>query len=138
MSQSILKKQRAFTLIELMIVVAIISILAAITYPSYQDSVRQARRATAQADLLELANFMERTFTESNEYDPTGFALPFSDSPKTGTTFYDLSLSAVNTTTFTLQAAPVASSAQAADTCGNLTLTNAGVKGSVGPVASCW
>ena len=62
-------QHRGFTLIELMITVVIISIIAAIAYPSYIDSVRKARRADAQAHMLELASFMERFYTENNRYN---------------------------------------------------------------------
>ena len=55
---------KGFTLIELMIAVAIVGILAGIAYPSYQDSVRKSRRADAQGALLGFANAMERYFTQ--------------------------------------------------------------------------
>ena len=130
------QKSLGFTLIELMIVVAIVAILTAIAYPSYQDSVRNARRGDAQALLVELANFMERTYTDNNAYNPGGLALPFTVSPKTGTTFYNLGFSAGPTAnSFTLQAVPVAGSPQAGDFCGTLTLSNTGLKGSA---ANCW
>jgi prepilin-type N-terminal cleavage/methylation domain-containing protein len=54
--------QKGFTLIELMIAVVVIAILAAIAYPSYQDSVRKSRRADAKSALMEHAQFMERTY----------------------------------------------------------------------------
>ncbi|MFI3186333.1 MAG: prepilin-type N-terminal cleavage/methylation domain-containing protein, partial [Methylococcaceae bacterium] len=57
------QSQAGFTLIELMVTVAIVGILAAIAYPSYQDSVRKSRRADASGALLGLANAMERHFT---------------------------------------------------------------------------
>jgi len=57
-----------FTLVELMIAVAIVGILAAIAYPSYQDSVRKSWRANASACLSELAQGMERRFTGSSSY----------------------------------------------------------------------
>ena len=49
-----------FTLIEVMIVVALIALLATIAMPSYQDSIRKSRRADAKAALVQLAQFMER------------------------------------------------------------------------------
>ena len=58
-------RPRGFTLVELLIVVAIIGILAAIVYPSYQDSVRKSRRADAKAVMAEAAQFMERFYTEN-------------------------------------------------------------------------
>ena len=57
-----------FTLIELMITVAVVGILAAIAYPSYQDSIRKSRRADAKSALLDAAHRQERFFTENNQY----------------------------------------------------------------------
>jgi len=122
-----------FTLIEVMIVVAIVGILSAIAYPSYQDHVRSSRRADAQAALSELAQFMERRFTENNGYD-LGVAgvvdaldtLPFTQSPREGTTAYNLTLAAVAANTYTLQAAPIAGGPQVGD--GNMQLAETGAK----------
>jgi len=121
-----------FTLIEVMIVVAIVGILSAIAYPSYQQHVRSSRRADAQAALLELAQFMERRFTENNGYDlaPAGLdaldTLSFTQSPRDGTAVYNLTLTAVAANTFTLQAAPIAGGRQVGD--GNMQLAETGAK----------
>jgi len=76
---------QGFTLIELMIAVAIVGILAAIAYPSYIEHVRKTRRADAKAVVLELSQWMERFYTENSRYDKTragvDVALPFTQSP---------------------------------------------------------
>ncbi|RAU17359.1 type IV pilin [Nitrincola tibetensis] len=141
----IYKHDKGFTLIELMIVVAIIGIIASVAYPSYQDSIAKSRRANAQASLLELAQFMERHYTANNQYtvgntNPvTPPALPFTVSPKDGgAVFYNIDLAIITATTYTLRATPAG--AMAGDNCGNLTLTHTGVKGRTGSLAlnQCW
>lgn len=129
---------RGFTLIELMIVVAIIGIIAAIAYPSYRENVERTRRTTAQADLLELAQWMERRYSNGFDYRDAGNdpALPFTQSPQNGTAFYNISFSAaVGRDTYTLQAVPTA--AQAGDDCGTLTLDEQGNQGAA-LAAGCW
>ncbi len=63
-----LKESRGFTLIELMIVVAVVGILAAVAYPSYQESVRKARRAEGRTALMEMLQQQERYMTQNNTY----------------------------------------------------------------------
>jgi type IV pilus assembly protein PilE len=143
--------QKGFTLIELMIVVAIGGILAAIAYPSYTESVMKSRRADAKAALLGLANGMERYFTVNNTYvgagtvgTPASTGRPASTVyPIDSTTnlYYTITITTANASSYTLQAAPRSGSAQASDKCSNLTLTNTGQKGftgSYGTQADCW
>lgn len=124
-----------FSLIELMIVVVIVGILAAIAYPSYVDYVRDSRRATAEGDLLEDAQFLERHHTATMAYnkDSDGNTLSASDvtnllpitaSPQDGTAFYDISVKSIAADTYTLQAAPKGD--QTKGPCGTLTLDQAG------------
>lgn len=124
---------KGFTLIELMIVVAIIGIIAAFAYPSYQDSVKSSRRSDAQGALLGLANAMERHYTTNNSYlgagttgGNTGAPTIFADeSPIDGSVkYYDLTISEVTATTYKLRATP--KNAQAGD--GFLQLTSTGIR----------
>jgi type IV pilus assembly protein PilE len=139
--------QRGFSLIELMIAVAVIGILAGIAYPSYRDYLRRSDRADAKTALLENAQFLERNFTVANRYDEdsagnaTDDADQFVDqSPRTpAAAKYTISLVA-DASTFTLTAAPVAGGPMDGDACGSFTLDNLGVKdadGSLGGV-TCW
>ncbi|WP_277222809.1 type IV pilin protein [Pseudomonas indica] len=134
------RRQNAFTLIELMIVVAVIGILAAIAYPSYQEHVRKARRADAQTALMESAQHMERYFTAKGTY--LNATLPYSESPKdgSGTKFYDLRFAtgSPTATAYVIQAAP--KNGMANDKCGTLTLSNTGLKGqaTTATTAECW
>tara|TARA_B100002003_G_scaffold137333_1_gene126958 strand:- start:1810 stop:2238 length:429 start_codon:yes stop_codon:yes gene_type:complete len=130
-----------FTLIELMIVITIIGIIAAVALPSYQQYVESTRRTTAQGDLLELAQFMERRYTNGYDYreaDGSAPALPFTTQPRQGgTTFYNYGFEgAVTRNAFTLQATPA--NGQTADDCGWLRIDQAGVRTSESGDAECW
>jgi type IV pilus assembly protein PilE len=130
-----LQRVRGFTLIELMITVAVVAILAAVAIPSYADHVRKSRRAQAKADMVEVAQQLERYHTVQNTY--VGFALPFAQSPRDGTARYTLGLGNQSASAFTLTVTPDA--AQSKDKCGTMTLDQAGRKTPNNTsVAGCW
>lgn len=122
-----------FTLIELMVAVAVVGILASIAIPNYQSYIRKSKRAEAQGALVVLANAMEQWRLQNGTYKgaasdgaDTGAPAIFSTVVPVsgGTTTYNLKISDAKDTTYTLTA--TATGSQTAD--GNLTLTSAGVK----------
>ncbi|TKR31012.1 type IV pilin protein [Luteimonas gilva] len=121
-----------FTLIELMIVVAVVAILAAIAYPSYNDSVRKTRRGQAKADMVEMAQLMERFHTINNTYVGASAGLP-DQSPKTGTARYKFAFNETQST-FVITATP--ETGQNKDKCGALGLNQAGSK--TPTTDGCW
>lgn len=129
------KYQAGFSLLELMIVVAIIGILASIAYPSYQEQVASGKRVDAQANLLSLAQHMEREYTENGNY--TGAVLPYNEAPKDGADkSYDLSIlpSSTAAVSYTLRARP--KNGMVGDRCGDMTVTHIGQK--TAAEADCW
>jgi len=140
-------KRNGFTLIEMLIVVAIVGILSAIAFPSYQEFVRDSRRGSCAGELELLANAMERSFSLAGRY-PGGLPVGFNGTCPIdgGTPAYQFAVAvpaAPFDTTFLVSAVPVAPGSQAADKCGTLTLNNLGTKGMTGAnagltVRDCW
>ncbi len=132
---------RGFTLIEVMIVVAIVAILSAIALPSYTEYIRRGHRAEARAGLLQAAQWMERAATATGTY-PLAAAFP-GGLTKVPSDRYDISIESTDGRSYTLTATPKGS--QAGDKCGNYTLNQAGLRGANGKTSGqsgydpdCW
>lgn len=126
-------KSRGFTLIEVMVVVAIIGILAAIAYPSYQQHIRNSARRAAQGCLQELSTWMERYYSSSMSYaDAT---LPNTSCRTDLQSRYTFSFSgAPSGTAYTIQAVPQGD--QTKDSCGTLTVNHTGAR--TPTTSGCW
>lgn len=144
-----MKKQQGFTLMELMIVVAIIGIIAAVAYPAYTENVLRTKRVDGGAALVQLGQAMERFYSVNYTYEgaadggndtgaPAATTFAWTQSPFDGNAAYNLRITAASATGYTIQAQPVGG--QTADTaCGTLSLNQLGTKGtSAGTVADCW
>lgn len=139
-------KNNGFTLIELMIVVAIIAIIAAFAMPSYREHIANTRRSEAAAALLTGAQALERYFSANGKYslpDDSAFPAVFpTQVPANGTAYYTIAVAtAVAPAAYTLRATRVAGGLMASDACGNLQIDHTGARtldSATKTVAECW
>lgn len=132
------KRMQGVTLIELMIVVVVISILAAVAYPNYQEFTARAKRNEARAALLRLATNQERFYLNNNSFTSDLTNLGFGTTPKaiTETGYYEIEVTASSASNFTATATYLHGGGEA-DKCLTFTLDGRGAKSS-GPDTNCW
>ncbi|UAW97904.1 type IV pilin protein [Halopseudomonas nanhaiensis] len=124
-----------FTLIEVMVMVAIVGILAAIAYPGYLEHVRQTRRAEVTALMLENAQLLERHYTRHGAYDSGTLGGLATQAPASGTAVYTLALVA-GADSYTITATAQPGGIMAGDVCANYSLNQVGRRGPSD--ARCW
>ena len=141
------QKIKGFTLIELMIVVAIVGIIMAFAIPSYLEQIRRGNRTDARAQLLKASQYMQRYYASNDRYDQdrAGVAFSFpgglSKSPETGDQKYTITATAT-LTAYTVTAVPFATGSMFNDVCGTLGLDHTGLKSFTGAspatLEKCW
>ena len=143
-------KQNGVTLLELMIVVVIVGIIAAIAYPSYTQFIAKSKRAAGTSVLLQIADRQQQFFMDNKQFatkfsslgyasdammvNEDGTIVTASDPRRT----YKIALSGASATAFTVEAIPQLVQASKDADCGTMTLTNAGAKGHSGSGDNCW
>ena len=132
------KHMRGITLIELMIVVVVVGILAAIAYPNYQEFSARAKRNEARAALLQIATNQERFYLNNNTFTQDLTSLGFSTTPTwtTQTGYYTIQITAADATNFTATATYLQGGSEATK-CASFTIDGRGLKTS-GPDTNCW
>lgn len=139
------RRQRGFTLIEMMVTVAIMGLLATVAYPAYNDQITRTRRAQAAGCAMELAQFMERVYASNQRYDQNAgvaTALPNTACRNETSTYYSYAFAASQPTanTFTILATPGGVQASRDTKCATLSLNQANSKSisGTGTVQQCW
>lgn len=114
MSEKLKSRIVGFTLIEVMIVLAIIAILASIALPAYTDQMKKSRRADVQRQLVSRAQELERYFSTNGRYSSAAGGTTCGVSTEPSSSYYAIA-TACTDTTFTITATPGSSGPQATD-----------------------
>lgn len=135
--------QRGFTLIELMITVAVVGILAAVAYPSYTQYIVRANRSAAQSFMFAVANKQEQYMLDARSYASNLTALNMTLPADVAAKYAITSTSDMTTTppSYLVTATPQGSQLSNDTKCGTLTLNQLGVKtksGTASVVSDCW
>ena len=146
----LMHRQRGVTLLELMIVVAIVAIISAFAFPSYMQYVVNTKRTVATTALLQVADRQQQFFMDNKQYAADLTDLGFDANPwvladtgnnttaADGDAVYSISVSNAAVTTYTLTAAPLHGQASRDTHCASLTLDQAGARGDTGGGGDCW
>lgn len=129
-----MRRYAGFTLIEMLITVAVLSILAAIAYPSFQDQVRKSRRAEAQSLLMDIGTRQQQRLLDARSYAASTAELNV-NIPSSVRPHYTITIEAPAVTPPTFIARATPKPGQDKDKCGTMTLNNAGAKT---PANGCW
>ena len=139
-----MKKKKGFTLIEMLIAIAIVAIIASIALPSYNETMRKARRSDASAALTKAAMMQERAYTTNNKFSGVIANLGGNTSEE-GQYTISVDITACTSSCFILSATPVTGEAQDNDdTCWTISISHTGNKysankvGVTNPRGTCW
>jgi type IV pilus assembly protein PilE len=131
------RRIRGFTLIELMVTVAIVAILAAVAYPAYTRYLIRSNRAAAASYVLQVSDLQQRYLLDARAYAASMTELNASV-PDNVARFYDVTTAKVGTAGFNVVASPKGSQLARDTDCGTLTVNDAGTKTASGGASTCW